>query len=348
MEYLYGHVFDGTCFTEGFVGIEDGIVRELGDGRPPARPMAEGVITPGLVNAHTHSADGLVTFDGTPKLEDLVMPPNGLKHRYLMSASDDELILSMRSFTDMMFRTGTTGFADFREGGIKGVELIRRSAPVPNGMVLGRPSGRYDANELDRILDISDGVGLSSISDICGKDLDAIADHVRKRGKVLGIHVSERVREDIGKVMSLSPSVVVHMVEATDGDMRACADNDVTIVSCPRSNLFFGKVPPIDRMISSGANVAMGTDNAMLCAPDMRAEAETFSSILEERGYGREHSVRSLIVNCRKVLYGGYRMQMRVGMPADIAVFPSSGDPEKDITSSHGDAVMTIFGRLTG
>jgi cytosine/adenosine deaminase-related metal-dependent hydrolase len=237
---------------------------------------------------------------------------------------------------------------DFREGGRKGVELMKRSSPSPNGMILGRPSGRYDGNELDRILDVSDGIGLSSISDICGSDLDAIADRVRKRGKILGIHVSERVREDIERVMSLSPSFVVHMTEAADSDMRVCADNDVTIVSCPRSNMFFGKVPPIDRMIRSGADVAIGTDNAMLCVPDMRAEAEMFSKIIEERGYDRTHTIRSLIVNCRKVLYGRYGLQMRVGMPADIAVFPSSGDPERDITSSHGDAVMTMLGRRTG
>jgi cytosine/adenosine deaminase-related metal-dependent hydrolase len=348
MEYLSGLVFNGTDFTEGYVGIEEGIIKELGDGRPPERPIASGVVVPGFVNAHTHSADGLLTFDGTVKLEELVMPPNGLKHRYLMNAADDELILSMRSFTDLMFRTGTTGFADFREGGKKGVELMRRSSPAPNGMILGRPLGRYDANELDDILDISDGIGLSSISDVAVNDMDMIADHVRKRGKILSVHVSERVREDIQRVMSLSPSFVVHMTVATDGDMRVCADNDVAIVSCPRSNMFFGKVPPIDRMIHSGADVAMGTDNAMLCVPDMRAEAEMFSAIIEKRGYGRADTVRSLLVCCRKILYGRYGLQMRVGMPADIAVFPSSGNPEGDITSSHGDAVITMLGRRTG
>ncbi|MDR0778638.1 MAG: amidohydrolase family protein [Methanomassiliicoccaceae archaeon] len=348
MEYLSGLVFDGTGFTEGYVGIEEGIIAEIGDGRPPEKPVAKGTVIPGLVNAHTHSADGLLTFEGRPGIEELVMPPNGLKHRYLMNAADDELILSMRSFTDIMFRTGTTGFVDFREGGRKGAELIRISSPVPNGMILGRPSGRYDANELDDILNISDGIGLSSISDIAANDADAIADHVRKRGKVLAIHVSERVREDIEHVMSLSPSFVVHMTEATDKDMRMCAENNVAIVSCPRSNMFFGRVPPVDRMIASGADVAIGTDNAMLCVPDMRAEASVFDEILKKRGYGTEHTVRSLLVDCRKVLYGGDGLQMRVGMPADIAVLLSSGDPERDITSSQGDAVMTMLGRRTG
>ena len=346
MEYLSGEIFDGERFFRGYVGIEDGIVTEMGEGRPPGPPVASGTIAPGLVNAHTHSADGLLAFNGTPKLEELVAPPDGLKHVYLRNASDDELILSMRSFTDVMFSTGTTGFVDFREGGRKGVELLKISSPVPRGLILGRPSGNYDGNELDSILDIADGIGLSGISDMREKDLDAIADRVRRRNKKLGIHVSERAREDIGRVMSLSPSFVVHMVHATDADMRICAENNVPIVSCPRSNMFFGNVPPVDRMIASGADVAIGTDNAMLCVPDMRAEAQVFSDILRKRGFDNKYTVRSLLIDCRKVLYGGDGLQIRIGMPADIAVFRSSGrGPSEDIADAGTDVAMTVLGR---
>lgn len=346
MEYLSGLVFDGNEFFEGYVGIEDGIVREMDGGRPPERPVAEGIVTPGLVNAHTHSADGLLVFSGRPSLEELVMPPNGMKHRYLNEASDDELIMSMRSFTDMMFRTGTTGFIDFREGGRRGAELMRLSSPVPRGMILGRPSGRYDADETDRILDVTDGIGLPSISDISSSDADAVADHVRKRGKVLGIHASERIREDIGRIMSLSPSFVVHMTEASDNDMRVCADADVPIVSCPRSNMFFGKIPPLDRMVSSGADIALGTDNAMLCTPDIRAEANVFADIMKKKGCGASVTLKTLLADCRKVLYGRESLQVRTGMPADLAVFPfSGGDPADDITDIRKDTVMTVLGR---
>ena len=225
MRYLSGKIFDGYDFREGYIGIEDGMIREIGDGKSPEEPIAEGIITKGLVNAHTHSADGLLAFSGTPSIQELVTPPNGMKHVYLRDAPADELIMSMRSFTDIMFRTGTTGFVDFREGGRKGAELMKISSPAPNGMILGRPYGDYDENEMDDILDVTDGIGLSSISDLDGNDLDSITDHVHRRDKILGIHVSERVREDIEKVMSLSPSFVVHMTKATDSDMRVCADN---------------------------------------------------------------------------------------------------------------------------
>jgi len=348
MEFLSGDVFDGERFFRGYVGIENGIVAEIGEGRPPEEPAASGTVIPGLVNAHTHSADGLLAFSGSPKIEDLVMPPNGMKHVYLRNAPDSELVLSMRSFTDVMFATGTTGFIDFREGGRKGAELMRVSSPSPNGMILGRPSGKYDADEMDSILDIADGIGLSSISDISANEADMIADHVKRRGKALAIHASERVREDIERIISLSPSFVVHMVHATDRDMRMCAENGIPMISCPRSNIFFGNVPPLDRMIMSGADVAIGTDNAMICVPDMRAEAKIFSGILAERGLGTEHTVRSLLINCRKVLYGGDGLQMRIGMPADIAVIrPSGKGPKADVADACTEAAMTVLGTRT-
>ncbi|MCL2890606.1 MAG: amidohydrolase family protein [Methanomassiliicoccaceae archaeon] len=343
MQYLSGIVFNGSGFSEGYLGIENGIITETGDGPPPERPFAEGVITPGLVNAHTHSADGLLAFSGTPGIKELVMPPNGMKHVYLRNAPDHELIMSMRSFTDIMFRTGTTGFIDFREGGRQGAELIKIAAPAPHGMILGRPHG---ADDIDDVLDAADGIGLSSISDIPKNELDSIADRVHSRGKKLAIHVSERVREDIERVIALSPSFVVHMVEASDRDMNACADSGIPIVSCPRSNIFFGKVPPLDRMIDSGADVAIGTDNAMLCVPDMREEAKVFNDILEAKNIDTAQTVRSLLNNCRKVLYGSEGFQLSKGMPADIAVFRhSGGGPTDSILSSGTDTVMTALGR---
>ncbi|MCL2607209.1 MAG: amidohydrolase family protein [Methanomassiliicoccaceae archaeon] len=346
MEYLSGLVFNGSGFSDGYVGIENGIIAEVGDGKPPGRPIAEGIVTPGLVNAHTHSADGLLAFSGKPDLKELVMPPNGMKHVYLKNASEEELVMSMRSFSDVMLSTGTTGFIDFREGGRKGVELMKRSSPAQKGMILGRPLGRYDANELNDILEVSDGIGLSSISDADKSELDAIADHVHRKGKVLGIHASERIREDIGRIMSLSPSFVVHMVEATDADMRMCADNNIPIVSCPRSNIFFGKTPPMKRLIDSGADIAIGTDNAMLCVPDMRAEAETFASMLESKGRYEDHIIRSLLMNCGKILYGADKLRVRTGMPADVAVFRMSGrGAVKDITDPRNDMEKVVFGR---
>src|SRR5256885_11816370 len=52
-----------------------------------------------------------------------------------------------------LFRSGTTGFADFREGGLKGLKLLYASAaalPI-QGIALGRPVDlSYDPREVAR------------------------------------------------------------------------------------------------------------------------------------------------------------------------------------------------------
>lgn len=47
---------------------------------------------PAPVNAHTHCADSGVRAEKGMTLEQLVAPPNGLKHRYLRDTPDDVLI----------------------------------------------------------------------------------------------------------------------------------------------------------------------------------------------------------------------------------------------------------------
>jgi cytosine/adenosine deaminase-related metal-dependent hydrolase len=47
---------------------------------------------------------------------------------------------------------------------------------------------------------------------------------------------------------------------------------DLPVVVCPRSNMFFGMVPPLARMVKAGVTVALGTDNAMIHQPDLFVE----------------------------------------------------------------------------
>lgn len=137
---------------------------------------------------------------------------------------------------------------------------------IPGAVILGRPvSKELDTAEVEGILDVADGIGISSISDMDHRYIEAVADIVRERRKVFAIHVSERVREDIDFVLSLDPAFVVHMCEATDSDLAKCAEAEVPIVVCPTSNRYFGKAPPIARAQAAGADLALGTDNGMLC-----------------------------------------------------------------------------------
>jgi cytosine/adenosine deaminase-related metal-dependent hydrolase len=142
---------------------------------------------------------------------------------------------------------------------------------------------------------------------------------------MLGIHVSERVREDIDSVLSLDPAFVVHMVEATDRDLLKCAEAEVPVVVCAGSNAYFGKVPPIKRMMDAGVDIAIGTDNAMLRAPDVRTEASVFFNALMAQGGDPNDVWRPMLEAGRNMLYPAKDIHVRKGAEADLSVFPHAG-----------------------
>src|SRR5881296_3959842 len=167
VQRVSGWFYDGQRFREGTVGWEEDVIVEVRSGRA-RRSLAEGLIIPGLWNAHTHLGDAIVTQELKGTIEELVAPPHGLKHRVLAKAKDDAVIGAMRRAMATMLRTGTTGFSDFREGGLKGLKLLYAAvAAMPlQGVALGRPAAlAYDAKEVSAILRASDGVAVSAYVD---------------------------------------------------------------------------------------------------------------------------------------------------------------------------------------
>ena len=99
-----------------------------------------------------------------------------------------------------MSAAGTSCFCDFREGGFLGIYQIRKALKhySINSVILSRPSQMtYDKQEVDRLLENSDGIGLSSISDWEHSEIEKLASHVRKKKKLFALHASEVEREDI-------------------------------------------------------------------------------------------------------------------------------------------------------
>ena len=266
MEYYAGRIWFDDPF-DGYIGVEDGVLKEVGSGTPPEEPVRTGHVAVSVIDGHTHIGDAGLVLDRKYSLEELVAPPNGLKHRYLSSCSDERIVDDMRTYAASLCGD-VTEFIDFREGGVKGASLIRRA--TDRAVVLGRPISReFDVNEVDELLDIADGIGIPSISDMPLSYIEALADATHRRGKILGIHVSERIREDIDTVLSLEPDLLVHMCEATAMDVTKCAEAEVPVAVCPGSNAYFGKEPPVVLLDECGADMMLGTDNAMLRPPDM-------------------------------------------------------------------------------
>jgi cytosine/adenosine deaminase-related metal-dependent hydrolase len=252
-----------------------------------------------------------------------------------------------------MIKNGISRFIDFREGGLEGAKLlagVKRGGATPS--IMGRPKGHvFDREEVEGILKVADGIGVSSMLDWPYEELRAVAELTRSRGKRFALHCSERVREDIDLVLDLNPSFLVHMVEATSGDLELCKGANVPIVVCPRSNMFYGKVPPLAKMVRCGVDLALGTDNAMTALPDMVTEMEFAGRVLRSQGVHRMEPVLDMAFRGgRLILNEMHNIGMMPGSPCDFMVVRSKqGDPVTDLVLRSGerDVRLVCVGKNT-
>jgi cytosine/adenosine deaminase-related metal-dependent hydrolase len=273
---------------EAWVEVEDGRITDLGEGRPPSTPSAEGWIAPRPVNAHTHVADAFLRGQrGMPRSIPELVGPGGWKHRQLAMARRGRMGRGVHAYANEMARLGTTHFLDFRENGSQGVKLLtdlRDGAdwaraeglgelPV-QPVILGRPSKHdFDADEAAALLETADGIGLSAMADFPNReDVRAWAEATHRADVPLALHVSEDRHEDLAEALALDPAFVVHMVHGHAAEFKALADRDIPVVVCPRSNRFFGNKTPIRALVHAGCHVAIGTDNGMLQDGDLLQE----------------------------------------------------------------------------
>lgn len=278
MNYIIGKILTQNGFQKGYLSFEKDRITEIGEGKPQKKPIAKGIITPLFVNIHTHIGDSFIKNWDIPLPRDvkkLVAPPNGVKYRLLKEASEKEIISGMKRSINIMKKNGTKIFCDFRENGILGVQQLKKSltSSSMSPIILSRPTNlSYNRKEIDLLLENSDGIGLSSVSDWDDAEIIKIARHTKKKKKLFAIHASERIREDIDFILDLKPNFLVHMIKADESDLIRVKENDIPVVVCPRANSFFGLKPNLALMKKIGVNILFGTDNAMLATPNILDE----------------------------------------------------------------------------
>jgi cytosine/adenosine deaminase-related metal-dependent hydrolase len=333
MIYISGQIYQNGEFIKGYLGVENGEIAEFGEEEREDADF-QGIIIPTMVNSHTHIADSVVSKEITGSIMDLVAPPNGLKHRILRETPPDVLIESMKKVSNDMMNSGIAHFGDFREGGLEGVNLFSSatSGSSIEPRVFGRPAKMtYDEEEMERLLEKVDGIGLSAISDGKMDDIIRIAEHTKGKGKMFALHASERIREDIDAILDLKPDFLIHMNCAEESDLKLCAENKVPIILCPRSEVFFGHVPDITKMYNCGVTLSLGTDNAMLNSPSsLLREMEFAYKIARLSGGIPAQAVLDMVIkNSRKVLNVGDDIRLTLGTKANLVVFDiCSEDPE--------------------
>ena len=226
-------------------------------------------IFPGFFNAHTHLGDTIaMDVDAAGSIGELVAPPDGLKHRMLRAAPPHTCVEAMRASIRTMARTGTFGFAYFREGGVTGVEYLQEAkteCPL-DSVIFGRDGGET----------ISDGLGVSSTRHY-GEELTRIIEEARSNGKKIAFHAGEKDSTDVDTALSFEPDLLIHCTHVNSEQIRTIADAGVPVVICPRSNWKLGvtssnRNPPVHAMLEAGVTLWLGTDNVMFVQPDIAAE----------------------------------------------------------------------------
>ena len=339
---------------DGYILIDGNIISEVGKGKPPQAERRirreESITVPGLINSHVHIGDSAFKDSGFGKsLDELFKPPNGLKHRLLKNTANDFVLKAIRDTLFEMLSSGTTTFADFREGSIAGVRLLLEALAKQKirTLIFGRPnhddthetipqSSLADTNEL---LQAVHGLAPSSPNDVTDETLRQLSRLAKQHSKLKTTHAAESPdSERISKSKSgltevqraidyFEASLLVHLTYASQQDLNLVAERGVPVVVCPRANASLGlRLPPVPEMLDAGINVCLGTDNVMLNQPDMFREMEfTLKAYRMEkaatRSLGPMEVLRMATINGAKALgISGETGSIEEGKSADLVI----------------------------
>lgn len=262
----------------------------------PQLDLTGKLICPMFVDAHTHVGDtGAKELGVGLSHAASVIPPDGLKHRFLRSVAPDQLTQMMRVGLIDMLQSGVIACADFREQGLTGAQALRQAAadlPI-HVVILGRMDETVDVVEMERqahaLLATADGLGVRDVEAYPAELLIRLREHYPTR--LFAVHAAESAaaqaeslqtagRTQVARVLDWRPDLLIHLVHATPADLSAIAAAGAYGVACVRSNGILGVgFPDLARWQQIGMRFALGTDNMMFVAPDMLREMDFASRL---------------------------------------------------------------------
>lgn len=253
-------------------------------------------VIPAFIDAHCHLGDtGAKELGVGLTLEEAVVYPNGLKHKYLAGITQEQLTETIRCGMIEMLRHGIAAAADYREGGVYGVKaLVSAGKGLPiHVLALGRPISSTDVEnrvferEVREILEIADGFGMGRLEAVSEERMKLIRNLAHD--KLFSIHISEGRddcirsqklygKSEVERALEYETDFMVHLTHTDEKDVRLLKEHGVNIVCCPRTNLIIGDgFPALDRFTSAGISWGIGTDNMMFTNSDMFREMDTAS-----------------------------------------------------------------------
>ena len=249
------------------------------------------LIMPGLINCHGHAAMSLLRgyaddLPLLPWLEQHIWPAESAHVSEEFVADGVELAMAE------MLRSGTTTFCDMyffpdvvaekvKRAGMrcqisfpilefptvwardadeyisKGIKLISQQRHSDLVSIVFGPHSPYTVSEktLSRIATLANELDL------------AVHIHLHEtRGEVLQAYEAngERPLDSLHRLGLLSPKTqCVHMTDLGDQDIELLIQNGSHVIHCPQSNMKLASgVCPVNTLLTSGVNVALGTDGA--------------------------------------------------------------------------------------
>jgi cytosine/adenosine deaminase-related metal-dependent hydrolase len=254
-----------------------------------------------------------------------------------------------------MIASGITTFADFREGGLAGVELALKALQRSRqrALILGRPNYHFSEDEviseskqltsdtmreLLRTIEICAGVGVSGPNEYTNNAMKQISTLTKGKGKLLATHAAESAEAtkfslqnftatEVERTLRyLKPDFIVHLTNSTKEDVNQLSENRIPVICCPRANSILGLgYPPILELLEAGVTVGLGTDNVMLNAPDMFREMDYTSRMLraahrDAAAIDSKEILKMATLNAARALGLGSRIgSIEEGKRADIA-----------------------------
>ena len=181
-----------------------------------------------------------------------------------------------------MLSNGITFFIDFREGGVEGINLLKKalSDSSINYLILGR---FMDESEIDSVFDLADGVGLSSYKQINSSNRKFVLSAKQKFKKIIACHCAENIRNSnlINEMFNDNlVDIIIHGTKFIKNDLEKVMKKSKALILCPRCNGYFGiGFPPISEIMSLKIPISLGTDNLMVNNTDLFEEIRYFYRI---------------------------------------------------------------------
>jgi len=255
------------------------------------------IVCPSFTNAHTHIGDSIIKDEGYGlSFDEIIKPPNGIKHIALNNADDEEIINSMDLAMRNMLESGTTRFVDYREGGVKGINLLKHASKnIPiDSIILGRDDSFYGDDPdlkkvkiaIRKILKNADGIAPSGFGEITEEVAILITEKCIKENKISSIHAGESLtsqknsldkynRTEIELAINNNFNQLVHCTNPLNNDIDLINNSNTNITISPRSNASLGVgTVPLGILLENNILPTIGTDNIMINSPNMIRELE--------------------------------------------------------------------------